>query len=137
MGVIKEIILEGLNGLSFGTIKLYLFQLLLCGFLGICSGFLYKRKYKEKVVFPQVSLALSLGIVVPFIKYSTPLAILSLGVLILLSKGLKVRKSELPYLFLTFLTVLAVSAGFFVFASIGYIIGAIYLILSPAVEDSE
>jgi len=138
MGAIKEIILEGLNGLSFGSVKLYLFQLLLCGLLAVIAGFLYKRRFKQKISFPLVSIGLSLGILVPFIKYSTPMAIIALGILLLLSKGSDVKKSELPYLFLTLLTILAISAGFFVFATIGFTIGAIYLILSrPAIEESE
>ena len=66
------------------------------------------------------------------------MAIIALGILLLLSKGSDVKKSELPYLFLTLLTILAISAGFFVFATIGFTIGAIYLILSrPAIEESE
>lgn len=138
MGFFKEIFMEGLNGLSLASIKLYLFQLLLCGFLAIVTNFLFRKKYNRKISFPSVSVALSLGILVPFVKYSTPLAILTLGVLLLLSKGNAVKKPELPYLILTLLTVIAVSAGFYVFATVGFTIGAVFLILSDSfVEESE
>ena len=130
--------MEGLNGLSIASIKLYLFQLLLCGVLAIITNFLFKRKYKRKISFPSVTAALSLGILVPFAKYSTPMAILTLGVLLLLSKGNSIKKPELPYLLLTLLTVIAVSAGFYVFATVGFTIGAVFLILSDSfVEESE
>jgi len=138
MDFIKEILLKGLHGLPATSIKMYLIQLLLCGLLAVIVSFLYKKKAKRKISFPVVSVSLSLGIIVPFVQYSTPLAIISLGLMMLLVSKHSLKESERPFLFLLLFTVLGLAAGYLVFALIGFCIGLIYLLLAATpIEDSK
>lgn len=138
MEFLSQFVSEGLNGQSVDTIRLYLTQLLLCGVVAIVINVLYKWKYKSRMTFPSVIIGLSLGIIVPFAKYSTPLALLALGVILFLGSGYQVKKQERPYLFVALFTILGVAAGFYVFALIGFTVGAVFLMLSnPKIEEAD
>ena len=135
MNFFQEFIQEGLNGLKASSIKVYILQILMCAILAIVASITYKFKTKKKLTFPLVLICMSFGIIVPFARYSTPLAILCVGTLLVIAKMIEVKKFEVPIVALTTFSVLGISAGYYVFAAIGFALTIVYYLLRKPVSE--
>ncbi len=135
MEFFQEFIQEGLNGLSASSIKVYLIQLFLCGFVGLVSAWIYAKKFKSKLDFPLTGVSLAFGIIVPFVKYSTPLALVTVAICLLFTRSLTFKRSSLPYVLVPLLAVVGIAAGFYVFTLIGWFVATVYLLLSKVLNE--
>lgn len=130
METLKSILAEGTSMLNSHSIPVFLFQLFLLIVLVIAVKFLYKKKHGDGMTFPLMSFAMSLGIMMPFVKYSNAIAIVFLGVCVLLSKSIELEKKEIPFIVVGLVTALAVASGFWVLGLIGWTVAVMVLLLS-------
>ena len=77
MDLIKEILIDSLNGFSAKLIPLFLFQLLVAGFLGHLLQKIANRKFGSEVIQYGGLIALSIALLSSFVKYSLPFSVLA------------------------------------------------------------
>ncbi len=137
MDLIKNILIDSLNGFSAKDIPLYIFQILVAGFLAQIIQIALNKKLKSKVICNSALIASSITIVASIVKYSLPFAVLGLGLLLLL-KSNKNEESFISKIALFIMALIGLGCG--VGSVVQTIIGAIFIILIilfTPVEKSE
>ncbi|MFT7611142.1 MAG: hypothetical protein ACI9J3_000084 [Parvicellaceae bacterium] len=129
MNMFKSILQEGTSMLNEHSIPVFLFQLFALLVLVVLVKMIFKKKQGESMSFPLLSLAMSLGILMPFIKYSNAIGLVFIGVCILLFKSIETKKSEVPFVVLALSTSIAVGSGFWILGLIGWTIAMIVILL--------
>lgn len=105
MELIKSILVDSLNGFSPKFIPLFLFQLLMAGFLGYVLQRLINRKFDHKIIENGTLIALGIALIAAISKNSLPFSVLSAATILFV--GLSGQKDKHTAL------------GFFVIATIG------------------
>jgi len=129
MNMFKSILQEGTSMLNEHSIPVFLFQLFVLLVLVVLVKIIFKKKHGESIGFPLLSIAMSLGILMPFVKYSNAIGLVFIGVCLLLFKSIETKKSEVPFIVVALSTAIAVASGFWVLGLIGWTIAMIVLLL--------
>jgi len=87
MDLIKNILIDSLNGFSAKDIPLFIFQILVAGTLAHLTQIVLNKKWKESVICNSALIAVSIAILTSIVKYSLPFAIMGLAVVLLFKKN--------------------------------------------------
>ena len=137
MDLIKNILIDSLNGFSANDLPLFIFQILVSGFLAHVTQVVINKKFKTGVICNSALIAVSITVLASIVKYSLPFAVLGLG-LILLFKSNKQNESTLSKVALLIMGLIGLGCG--VGSVIQTIIGVVFIlliILFTPVEKSE
>ena len=126
MDLIKNILIDSLNGFSVKDIPLFIFQILVAGFLAHIAQVLINKKFKTAVICNSALIAVSITVLASIVKYSLPFAVLGLGV-ILLFKSNKTDESVMSKVALLIMSLIGLGCG--VGSVVQTIIGAIFIML--------
>ena len=134
MDTIKNILIDGLNGMSLSNIPFFLFQLLVAGFLGWAFQILLKKKTGNENFKNGAVISTGICLVVALVKYMLPFSVLGAAAILILLK-----KDKNPSLFTFLLAVLAVGCGIgsVIPSFIGGIVIAAILLFVPLETESE
>jgi hypothetical protein len=137
MDLIKSILIDSLNGFSAKDIPLYIFQILVAGFLAHVIQILLNKKFKTAVICNSALIAVGVTIVASIVKYSLPFAVLGLGLMLMLKSNKQDEKGiSRIALFLMALIGLGCGVGSVIQTSIGAIFIMLIILFTP-VEKSE
>ncbi|MEX1000907.1 MAG: hypothetical protein WDZ35_02210 [Crocinitomicaceae bacterium] len=126
MEMIKNLLIDSLNGFSPDYILFFLFQLLVAGFLGHLFQIILNRKFKSEVLRNAALIAVGVALITSVSKYVLPFAVLAAAAIIVLAMNRK-DKSEIGSIAL--FLVVSVGVGCGVGSVIQTFIGAILLFL--------
>lgn len=82
MELIKNMLIDSLNGFSAKDIPLFLFQILVAGLLAHLFQIIINKKWKSGVICNSALIATTIAILASIVKYSLPFAILALAILL-------------------------------------------------------
>ncbi len=82
MGVIKNILIDSLNGFSTKDIPLFLFQILMAALLAHLFQIIINKKLKINVIQHSALIASALAVLAAIVKYSLPFSVLALAIII-------------------------------------------------------
>lgn len=137
MDLIKSILIDSLNGFSAKDIPLYIFQILMAGFLAHLIQILINKKFKTGVICNSALIAVGIAVVASIVKYSLPFAVLGLGLMLLLKSN---RQDEKVISKIALFIIGLIGLGCGVGSVVQTIIGAVFImliILFTPVEKSE
>jgi len=126
MELIKSILIDSLNGFSAKDIPLFIFQILIAGFLAHLIQILINKKWNTGVICNSALIAVSITILTSIVKYSLPFSVLGLGVL-LLFKSNKTDESVISRIALLIMGVIGLGCG--VGSVVQTIIGVVFIAL--------
>ena len=82
MEIIKNILIDSLNGFSAKDIPLFLFQILMAGLLAHLFQIVINKKWKTGVICNSALIATTLAVLAAIVKYSLPFAVLGLAIVL-------------------------------------------------------
>jgi len=126
MNLIKNILIDSLNGFSVKDIPLFIFQILVAGFLAHIAQVLINKKFKTAVICNSALIAVSITVLASIVKYSLPFAVLGLGI-ILLFKSNKTDEPVISKVALLIMSLIGLGCG--VGSVVQTIVGAIFIML--------
>ncbi|MCH2234760.1 MAG: hypothetical protein MK078_10975 [Crocinitomicaceae bacterium] len=134
MDTIKNLIIDGLNGMSINSIPFFLFQLLVAGFLGWIFQLILRKKSGTTNFNNGALISTGICLIVAMVKYMLPFSVLGAAAILLLLK-----KDKKPSLFTFLLAVLAVGCGIgsVIPSFIGGLVIAAILLFVPLETESE
>lgn len=122
MELIKEILIDSLNGFSPKFIPFFLFQLLVAGFLGHILQKIVNRKFGADIIQYGGLIALSVALLVSFVKYSLPFAVIAAAVLFFLTRSKEFSFHQVLGLFLVGLIGVGCGVGSIVQTGMGFVV---------------
>jgi hypothetical protein len=125
MDLIKNILIDSLNGFSAKDIPLFIFQILIAGILAHLVQLVLNKKWKESVVCNSALIAVVLAVLTSIVKYSLPFAVMGLAA-VLLFKNNK-EESTISKIGLLIVSIIGVGCG--IGSVIQTIIGVIFILL--------
>jgi hypothetical protein len=87
MNLIKNILIDSLNGFSAKDIPLFIFQILVAGTLAHITQIVINKKWQEGVICNSALIAVVITVLTSIVKYSLPFAIMGLAVIVLFKKN--------------------------------------------------
>ena len=91
MDFIKNLLIDSLNGMSVAMIPLFIFQILVAGFLAHVFQIVINKKIKTELIQSLALISTGICVLASIVKYSLPFAVIGLGVILLFSNH---RKEE-------------------------------------------
>jgi len=125
MDVIKNILIDSLNGFSIRDIPLFIFQILVAGILAHVTQMVINKKWQQGVICNSALIAVSITVLTSIVKYSLPFAVMGLAVILLF----KPNKEESTISKIALLGVGIIGVGCGVGSVIQTIIGVIFMLL--------
>ena len=138
MDMIKNILIDSLNGFSPKFIPFFLFQLIVAGFLGHLFQKLLNRKFKTKVLKNAALIAVGVCVLVAISKYVLTFTVLvAAAILVLAISGKKRSEIETIGLFLVIGMAVGCGVGSVVQTVIGAILLFAIILFLPMKSDVE
>jgi hypothetical protein len=137
MDLIKNILIDSLNGFSARDIPLYIFQIIIAGLLAHITQILINKKFQTAVICNSALIAAGITVIASIVKYSLPFAVLGLGLMLLLKSN---KKEETVISKIALFIIALIGLGCGVGSVVQTIIGAVFImliILFTPVEKSE
>jgi len=125
MDLIKNILIDSLNGFSAKDLPLFIFQILVAATLAHLTQLLLNKKWKEAVICNSALMAISITVLTSIVKYSLPFAIMGLAVVLLFKRN----KEESLISKVAMLIVGVIGVGCGVGSVIQTIVGVILILL--------
>jgi len=136
MDLIKNILIDSLNGFSAKDIPLFIFQILMAGTLAHVFQLTINKKWKQGVICNSALIAVSITVLTSIVKYSLPFAVMGLAVVLLF----KPNSEESVISKIALLSVGIIGVGCGVGSVIQTIIGVVFIlliVLFTPLKDSE
>ena len=137
MDLIKNILIDSLNGFSARDIPLYIFQIIIAGLLAHITQILINKKFQTAVICNSALIAVGVTVIASIVKYSLPFSVLGLGLMLLLKSN---KKEETVISKIALFIIALIGLGCGVGSVVQTIIGSVFImliILFTPVEKSE
>ncbi|MDA7804369.1 hypothetical protein N8987_07355 [Crocinitomix sp.] len=125
MEIIKDFIVDNLNGFSSGNIPLYLFQLVIAALAGLVIQLAFNKKFKTDVISHGALIGAVVAFITSIAKNELVYAVLAATVLLLFSKIIEKSSTSV----LGNLLIISVALGCGVGSVIQSIIGFVFILL--------
>ena len=137
MEVLKNILVDSLNGFASKDIPFFIFQLLVAGLLSHLFQLVWNRKYKQNALKSHALIGTGFALLTIFAKCSLPFSVMALGVIIWMSRGeRKETKETIPSLVIGVLGV-GVGSGNVLLTLIGLFVLVAIIWFSPSIKADE
>jgi hypothetical protein len=131
MEILKDFIIDNLNGFAFDQLPLFIFQLLTAGLFAFCFQFIFNRKFKNETVQFGVLTAVIVAFLASLVKGTLSFSVLGAAAILLFFKS----KSDDKLTVLSNITFIVIGIGCgigsVVQTGIGLIVVGIVLLLTP------
>ena len=89
MNFIKNIFIDSMNGMSLSHLPLFIFQILMAGFLAHLFQLFINKKSKTELIQNSALISIAFCVLVSLVKYSLPFSVIGLSVVMLFSNSQK------------------------------------------------
>lgn len=135
METLKSILVDSLNGFSPKYIPLFIFQLLMAGFLGLLMQQLLNRKFKTKIISNGTLIAVGIALIAAISKNSLPFAVLAAAAMIILAIQKQREQHAAIALFIISLIGVGCGVGSVVQTLIGSAVIAVIILFLPLKDE--
>ena len=129
--MIKNLLIDCLNGFPVDQIPLFLFQILCAGFLGVMMQFLINKKMGAKLVEHGALIALSIAVMTSIVKYSLPFAVIGAAAILLFLKAKDLGRVELISMILIAVAGVGCGVGSVIQTVLGFLVISCVILLTP------
>lgn len=134
MDLIKNLVIDGLNGFPIDFVPLFMVQILCAGMIGWLIQFIVNRKMTKELIKYGPLISISVAVMVSIVKYSLPFSVIGAAVILLFLKGKEFNRFELISLIMLVVAGVGCGVGSVIQTIIGFAVIFLVVLFTPLKE---